>query len=85
MRIALDYDGTYTRAPALWDAFIASVKQHGVEVVCVTMRHPEEVAEIGCPVHYTGREAKLFWCARNGLQIDVWIDDMPQYIVGDAR
>ena len=85
MRIALDYDGTYTRAPALWDAFIASAEQHGVDVVCVTMRRPEEAVEIGCPVHYTDREAKLFWCARRGLQIDVWIDDMPQYIVGDAR
>lgn len=29
MKLALDYDGTYTAEPALWDRFIADVKAFG--------------------------------------------------------
>ena len=38
MIIALDYDGTYTRAPRLWDDFIALADAGGYSVVVVTMR-----------------------------------------------
>ena len=29
MTIALDYDGTYTRAPVVWDGFIALAEVEG--------------------------------------------------------
>lgn len=38
MTIALDYDGTYTRDPDLWDRFISEARSHGHSVICVTNR-----------------------------------------------
>lgn len=85
MRIALDYDGTYTRAREFWDGVIESAKGRGIEFVCITMRSPDEGIQMPCPIFYTSREGKLFWCARRGLKVDVWIDDQPEFIVMDAR
>jgi hypothetical protein len=38
MTIALDYDGTYTRDPDLWDRFITDCSKSGHLVICVTQR-----------------------------------------------
>ena len=85
MRISLDYDGTYTRDPKRWDAFVKLMQDGGHEVVCVTMRYPTETVEIpNVETIYTSREGKLFVCARRGISIDVWIDDMPKLITMDA-
>lgn len=82
MRIAIDYDGTYTRAPALWDAFIAFARADGHEVLCVTQRNvddPEEaIINMPCPVIYTSRQPKGF--VMQGMMPDVWIDDQPHLI-----
>lgn len=79
MRIALDYDGTYTRDPAMWDRFIADAVANGHLVVCVTMRHPHEPIQMPCEVVYTGRKAKAaFWPA------DVYIDDKPHWLFTDS-
>jgi len=42
MLIVLDYDETYTAAPALWDNFICAAKQHDCTIVCCTMRFEEQ-------------------------------------------
>jgi hypothetical protein len=85
MKIALDYDNTYTKDTQLWDHFIAKAQERGHEVRCVTMRHPETRIEPppGYPknpllVIYTSMEAK----ARH-YQADVWIDDDPKRIHQD--
>lgn len=85
MRIALDYDGTYTQDPILWMNFIASSIDRGHEVVCVTMRHQKTEAVNGmpCEVIYTDRKAKMFHMAQIGRPVDVWIDDNPQWLVRD--
>lgn len=87
MLFALDYDGTYTAAPALWDGFVALAKEHGHEVVCVTMRYPQEEAiTMPCEVVYTSRGAKLTHMAALGRLPGVWIDDKPHWIfTGAAR
>ena len=83
MRIAIDYDGTYTRDPSMWDLFIALAKSAGHEVVCVTQRFaddPEEcVPEMPCTVIYTNRQPKAFSV---DPPIDIWIDDHPQWVYG---
>lgn len=82
MKIALDYDGTFTSDTRLWRAFIDLAKAYGHEVVCVTMRreHFEPVdASIGIPVIYTNRKAK-----KAAYQADIWIDDSPHWILQDA-
>lgn len=80
MRIALDYDNTYTLDPAFWDDFIAAAQQRGHKVQIVSMRYPHENIEAPpAPVVYTSRKAK------SGVaSADVWIDDSPQWIYQDA-
>lgn len=81
MRIALDHDGTYSEDPALWDEFIKLAVQRGHEIVMVTMRYPTEPIEDAPPIEiiYTSRKAKADF-----YQADVWIDDSPHWIYGDA-
>jgi hypothetical protein len=79
MKIAIDYDGTYTRDPILWDTFITIATESGHEVVCVTMRHPSEPIQMSCPVLYTCRKAKALYYAA-----DIWIDDKPQWLFADS-
>lgn len=76
MRIALDYDGTYTADPQLWDEFIRNAKARGHEVTMVTMRSAEHERipnPPACDIIYTGRKAK-----RTFYNADIVIDDAPQ-------
>lgn len=87
MLIALDYDGTYTVDPALWDGFITAARMRGHEVHLVTMRAESEPVRLGAHVdrvHYTDRKAKRQYMQARRLSVQVWIDDMPDFIVGDA-
>lgn len=84
MRIALDYDGTYTRDPTMWAQFIELARGLGHEVVCVTQRFeddPEEcLPEMPCHVFYTNRQPKARVLRLLGCSIDIWIDDNPQWV-----
>ena len=84
MRIALDYDGTYTLDPYLWNEFIARFEESGHEILCVTMRYDNELERIKMPhnvnVIYTGRIAKAKHLNGLGIKIDVWIDDNPIWL-----
>ncbi len=90
MRIALDYDSTYTRDRALWDELIFSAQDRGHEVLIVTMRAQAEGvttitgAEPPCEVVYTDRKGKVGYMASIGRPIDVWIDDNPRWLLLDA-
>jgi len=91
MLIALDYDGTYTADPALWHSFIAASRARGHRIFVVTMRFPSEGRELeqrlGRHVDriiFTAREAKRRHVQRLGHDVDVWIDNHPEYIDGDA-
>jgi hypothetical protein len=79
--IAIDYDGTYTADPELWEIIIKMMQLRGHEVVCVTGRVEGETVHCSCMPYYTGYKAKREWCAKNGLHVDIWIDDKPEYIV----
>jgi hypothetical protein len=80
MRIALDYDKTYTADPVLWDGFARDALARGHDVFVVTMRMPSEPVEsVSLPVVYTSRKAKS-----SIVEADIWIDDCPQYIFEDA-
>lgn len=86
MRIALDYDRTYTEDVDLWEEFILLAKARGHEVVCVTMRHSngEEAIAMACSIVYTGRKAKRAFVEAMGMKIDIWIDDSPHWIFQDG-
>ena len=83
MRIALDYDGTYTSDPVLWLAFVELAQMRGHEIVCCTLRSPEEMNDMDAAfcaavrVIPTSRQAKAKFC-----KADVWIDDFPHQISG---
>ena len=80
MKIALDYDGTYTVDPQFWDDFMTLARVRGHEVVCVTKRGLSNCGtdlKMNCPIIYTDRAAKEQFCERVGVHIDVWIDDLP--------
>lgn len=87
MLIALDYDGTYTEDPRMWDTFINLAQSCGHEVHLVTMRAPDEYVEMGRKpdrIHYTNRKAKRPFMRALGLDVQVWIDDMPEFVLGSA-
>lgn len=76
MLIALDYDGTYTADPELWDFFIKKAKERGHEVKIATMRFPSEPIDgLDIEVVYTSRRAK-YGC----MPANIWIDDTPQFL-----
>jgi len=92
MNLSLDYDNTYTRDNVFWDTFIDSAKRHGHKVYVVTMRTPAEGDEVvkylGHQVehiYFTSRKNKHDFMFAQGISIDVWIDDMPFFILNDAR
>lgn len=84
MKIALDYDGTYSADPELFNIFIRCAHNRGHEVHIVTMRHDtpaERICDIvPCGVFYTGRKAKLNHMKELGHEFDIWIDDMPHLL-----
>lgn len=89
MTIAIDYDHTFTEDPSLWDFFVAMCLHRGHRVFIVTARHQHEVLELetpkGVPVIFTGRQMKKKHCEEvHGVEIDVWVDDSPQFIHANA-
>lgn len=86
MIISVDYDNTYTAAPQLWDAFITMALEAGHTVICTTAR-PEVLGQVVLdsigklvPVLFAGGEWKREVALNHGYKVDIWIDDMPEYI-----
>lgn len=91
MLIALDYDGTYTADPVLWDAFICTATRRGHKVIIATMRFESEPIVFECEITtkileiiYTGRIAKIEFLEKVGIRPNIWIDDKPGYIFSDS-
>lgn len=92
--IALDYDSTYTVDPSMWDEFIALAQRMGHNVYVVTMRY--DTAHESRPVRealesqvegifFTGRKGKRSFMYERGININIWIDDQPDFIIMDAK
>ncbi len=92
MNIALDWDGTFTRAPQFYKAAISLALQCSHKVYIVTSSHydPESKANMrealgafgSIPIIFTEGIAKAHFCKQQGIQIDNWWDDNPSAIVG---
>lgn len=86
MKIALDYDQTYTADPSLWRNFIAMAMGNNHDVRIVTHRHEEldkiEDTPFDIKIIYTDGVAKKWYCEHRGdlWTPDVWIDDKPRGI-----
>ncbi len=93
MNISIDYDETYTCDPEAWDSVIKVLKGCGHTVYCVTMRHSDlhESLEVMAnlngkvdAIFFTGRKGKKDFMYEQGININVWIDDMPLFVLKDA-
>lgn len=86
MKIALDYDDTYTQDPELWDMFIERSLLRDHEIMIVTFRSPDVPLERDpkIPIFYTSWKAKRPFMEKQGIDIDVWIDDSPELIISDT-
>lgn len=85
MKIALDYDKTYTLDPYFWDEVVGIAQACGHEIRIVTARHEvldnidNRVGQLG--VIYCDGVAKKFICHHVAdWNPDVWIDDKPENI-----
>ena len=83
MLFAIDYDGTYTGDPILFNVMMDLMLQRGHEYVLVTQRGiehnegirkviPENMTIINCP-----GVPKWMAVLQAGLKVDVWIEDNP--------
>lgn len=80
MKIALDYDETYTLDKQFWKMFVLMAKASGHEVKFVTYRDSQwrnddilnDASELNIEAIFTGGKQKC-----NFYSADVWIDDMP--------
>ena len=87
MKIALDYDDTYTKAPYAWDEFIELFDSYGHDIRIVTHRHPEldKIGSAPCPIIYTNGVAKKFFCEFHANWTpDIWVDDRPETILNNS-
>lgn len=86
MKIALDYDLTYTLDPDFWGEMIYLAFRAGHDIRIVTARSPtldniDEKFNFEIPIIYCDGVAKRFVCAHYAKWVpDVWIDDKPQNI-----
>lgn len=82
MKIAIDYDRTYTADPELWDYFInfARLGFHELAFVTVCPERADISARAnvwGIKAIFTAGEQKQPHCERIGWVPDIWIDDDP--------
>lgn len=92
LTISIDFDDTFTAIPDLLSLFIKFAIVEGHKVICITARHFEErnVNElkqtfeeygINIPIHFSNHRSKKEYAKENGIDVDIWIDDMPEAIV----
>lgn len=86
MIIAVDYDNTYTADPSTWDNVIKTFQAAGHTVICVTARSDamgqpvlDSIGQL-VPVIFAGAEWKREAALKRGYKVDVWMDDMPEYV-----
>lgn len=85
MKIALDYDDTYTLDPKFWWEFISNALRFGIDIRIVTARssmHDNIGDEVlGIPIIYCDGIAKRYVCREiHDWVPDVWVDDKPEAV-----
>lgn len=94
MNIAIDYDETYTCDREAWNKVIEIFRERGHNVYIVTMRSLDswESTEVMHDldgkvdgIFFTGRKAKKNFMYDLGININVWCDDNPFFVLHDAK
>lgn len=93
MKIALDFDDTYTKDPELWTRLAADAIRDGHEVTIVTSRCGDDldnvdihtsdiVSALEVPVLYCHQKPKRYLCqTAYNKDFDIWIDDMLESVI----
>jgi hypothetical protein len=81
--ISIDYDGTYSAAPALWEAFAQTALAAGSQVIICTGRAFPPDVQTALPIYCSAGQAKADYLREVGLAPDVWIDDDPGSVIQD--
>lgn len=91
LNIALDWDDTFTADPEGFKAIIRCFQSLGHTVTIVTLRDELDLDERMSELK-DKYEVDIIFCAGQskervvrelGLQMNIWIDDNPRYIVND--
>lgn len=87
---SFDYDNTWTLTDSV-RKIAQKLREDGHTILIVTMRYPSEADAKFCGalkevdgVVFTCREAKQSCLRRLGIGIDIWLDDCPEFILGNA-
>lgn len=92
MKIALDYDRTYSADPRFWNMVVTIAKMFGIDIRGVTARDHQLDRTRGLikferklPVIYTCGVAKRWYCEHfTDFTPDIWIDDKPEGILENS-
>ncbi|MFY0656356.1 MAG: hypothetical protein JXR12_06370 [Neptunomonas phycophila] len=94
VRVALDFDDTYTKDPATWQKLVSTMKEAGWDVRIVTFRddvggynnHDIKAAAsvMDLPIIFTAGKQKSVFCRKVGFVPSFWIDDLP-YLIPNAE
>lgn len=93
MKIAVDYDKTFTTNKGFWLEFMIRAQELGWEVFIATQRHPELdwnedfdqlEAWHDIKTYFTDGKAKKQALEELGIYVDIWVDDMPEKILHDS-
>lgn len=84
LKIALDFDETYTEDPEMWDLFVYLCQQRNHIITFVTYRDSrygnEDIKgaaeKLGIKIIFTAGKQK-----QHCYSADIWIDDSPETIV----
>lgn len=89
--ICVDYDGTYTESPALFDFFIKKAKELGFSVIGCTMRYEYEKDEdlihfeqMVDKLYFSERRAKKKYLEDLNITPQIWVDDTPEWLFVDS-
>lgn len=88
MIVAIDFDDTFTADPVAWTKAIEVLQNFGHQVLCVsarrnTIEHREVLAEAlpsGVRIYLSYDMPKREFMRKYKIEVNVWIDDMPEAI-----
>ena len=93
MTICIDFDQTYSRNPAMWDALLHAAEIAQVEVICISRREDttdnrqtiraafgDEFQILSALILCGPNTAKADAAKAAGFAVDIWIDDSPEAI-----
>lgn len=89
--VAFDFDETISDNEIAWMQVMMLLEEQGYHCIVVTWRtpttYPEDLkflVDRGWKVYYTSGQAKELYMAKQGIKVDIWVDDNPYAILNNA-